>query len=76
MPSVQATSCGVKDAFPARRAALAAARHQTEHADRIGRRRPTLSVYRCLCCAADGGPHYHVGGVDAKRPRHTRRGDY
>lgn len=71
MRSVQQVSCAVKDAFPSRRAALAVARHQTVHADRTGKRRPTLSVFKCGVCHA-----YHVGGVDTSRPRRSRLGEF
>lgn len=71
MPRVQQVSCSVKDAFPSRRLAAEVVRKQQAHAFRVGKRRPTLTVYRCDCCHA-----YHVGGVDADRPRHSRLGEF
>lgn len=71
MPSVNVVSCRLKDRFCSRRCALAAARNQLAHAERLGRRRPPLNVFCCPACAG-----WHVGGSDLSRPRHARRGTY
>lgn len=72
MPSLTATFCAAKDRFCSRRCALVAVRNQLAHLERLGRRRPPLTVFCCAAC--DGG--WHVGGSDLTRPRHARRGTY